>query len=99
MSLMTLFPKLQLDSVRTISIGDQARKMSEANLSRPFTPEIAGEFALFLRSLPSVLKAADLQQFCLELATIHADGNKIALMLGGHVIKTGLAPVLIDLMR
>src|SRR5205823_5868680 len=34
-----------------------------------------------------------------ELAAIHRAEKKIALLFGGHVIKTGLAPVVIDLMR
>jgi deoxyhypusine synthase len=99
MSPMTLFPKLQFDSIRTISIDDRPRKVSEENLARTFDPHASGEFSAFIDSLPEVLKASELKRFSLELASIYSRGGSIAVMIGGHVIKTGLAPILIDLMR
>ena len=96
---MTLFPKLTLDGVRTISIADRPRKVGEENFAHVFDSNVEGEFCAFVDSLPNVLKAADLRLFCDELAAIHNSEKKIALLFGGHVIKTGLAPVLIDLMR
>jgi hypothetical protein len=43
------------------------------------------------------LKARDLRTFCQSLADIRKSGKKVAVMFGGHVIKTGLAPIIIDL--
>src|SRR5258707_2382734 len=53
----------------------------------------------FLASLPSFLAAADLRNL---LAAIHSASKQRKLILwgiGGHVIKVGLGPILIDLMR
>src|SRR5258708_418663 len=96
---MTLFPKLSLAGVNTISIEDRPRKVGEENLAAPFYPSDKGEFSDLVKSLPDILKAHDLKQFCTDLAQIHSSKKKIALLFGGHVIKTGLAPVIIDLME
>jgi len=96
---MTLFPKPSLADVKTISIEDRPRKVGEENLASSFDPLSDGEFSQLVRSLPEVLKAHDLKQFCSELAQVHSTRKKIALLFGGHVVKTGLAPILIDLME
>jgi hypothetical protein len=56
-------------------------------------------FARFLSSLPDVLVAADFRR--VVAAIVHAARNKraVVVMLGGHVVKTGVAPLLIDLME
>lgn len=56
-------------------------------------------FTAFLDSLPDALVARDL----LRVADAAADAARrqrgVVVMLGGHVVKTGVAPLLIDLMR
>ncbi|HWF44230.1 MAG TPA: hypothetical protein VG537_06280 [Candidatus Kapabacteria bacterium] len=96
---MTLFSKIHLDQIRTISIADRPRKVSEHDFATVFDSARDGELSRFVDSLPHVLKAADLRNFCNDLAEIHRGGHSIALMFGGHVIKTGLSPIIIDLMR
>ncbi|HVD60213.1 MAG TPA: hypothetical protein VNC11_05015 [Gemmatimonadaceae bacterium] len=56
-------------------------------------------FARFVSSLPDVLVAADFRR--VVAAIVHATRNKraVVVMLGGHVVKTGVAPLLIDLME
>lgn len=96
---MTLFPKVRFDSIRTVSIADKPRRVSEDQFSSAFSPSEPGEFSAFFDSLPEVLKAADLRTFCNETAIRHLAGKSIMMLFGGHVIKTGLAPILIDLME
>ncbi|MDP4200160.1 MAG: hypothetical protein Q8922_14390 [Bacteroidota bacterium] len=96
---MTRFPKLTFTNIRTVSISDRPRKVSEENLATAFDPSATGEFARFIHSLPAVLKAGDLDHFTRELGAIHRNHKSIALMIGGHVIKTGLAPILVELMQ
>jgi hypothetical protein len=55
-------------------------------------------FRRFLSSLPDVLAARDLLQVIDAIA--HAAGRRgVVAMVGGHVVKTGVAPLLIELMR
>jgi len=56
-------------------------------------------FAAFVAALPDVLAARDFR--AVVDAIVHAARAKrgVVAMLGGHVVKTGLAPLVIDLMR
>jgi hypothetical protein len=53
----------------------------------------------WLDSLPHILAADSLRAVAGAMAEARARGRAIIWGLGGHVIKCGLAPVLIDLMR
>jgi len=56
-------------------------------------------FAAFLNALPDVLKAQDFDK--VVDAVVHAARKRkgVIVMLGGHVVKTGIGPILVDLMR
>ncbi len=55
-------------------------------------------FAAFLESLPDVLAARDFLALARNIA--NAAGKRgVVVMVGGHIVKTGLAPILIDFMR
>lgn len=95
---MTLFPKARFDAIKTVSIADRPRRVSEEQFASGFTPVVGGEFEAFLNSLPNVLKTADLRDFISEVTDRHVLGKSVMLLFGGHVIKTGLAPIVIDLM-
>lgn len=56
-------------------------------------------FTAFLRSLPDILVARDFRSVVSAIATAARRERTVLVMLGGHVVKTGLAPLLIDLMR
>lgn len=56
-------------------------------------------FRAFLASLPDILVARDFRRVVSAIASAAQRGRAVVAMLGGHVVKTGLAPVLIDLMR
>jgi hypothetical protein len=56
-------------------------------------------FASFLGALPDVLAARDLLRVVDAIAAATREGRGVVVMLGGHVVKTGLAPVLLDLVR
>jgi hypothetical protein len=56
-------------------------------------------FHAFLRALPDVLVARDFRAVVSAVAAAARRRRGVVIMLGGHVVKTGLAPVLIELMR
>ena len=62
-----------------------------------------GQFAKLgadlLDSLPDILKAADLKEFIGRCRVAIQRKKPIIVALGGHVIKCGLAPLLIELMK
>jgi hypothetical protein len=55
-------------------------------------------FAAFLRALPDVLVARDFRLVVQAIASAARRERGVVVMLGGHIVKTGLAPVLIELM-
>lgn len=71
--------------------------MSAAEFAHP--PGEDRSFRAFLDSLPDVLVARDFRAVIDALATAAQRKRGVVVMLGGHVVKTGLAPLLIDLMR
>ncbi len=52
----------------------------------------------FLDALPEILSAKDLKKLIQNLKEAKARGKAIIIGLGGHVIKCGLAPLIIELM-
>jgi hypothetical protein len=66
-----------------------------------FSRPPAGErsFDAFLRALPDVLVARDFLEIVTAIAGAARRNRGVVVMLGGHVVKTGLAPLLIDLMQ
>lgn len=65
-------------------------------------PEPAPEGATvaeFLASLPPVLAAENLRALVRHVARAHRGGHPVAIAMGGHVVKTGCSPVLLDLVR
>jgi len=69
--------------------------------ARDFAQPPAGDrsFHAFLRALPDVLVARDFRAVAGAVAAAARRKRGVVIMLGGHGVKTGLAPVLIELMR
>ena len=86
-----------LGGVRTYPIAGRKSKVSVRDFARPVGKNTS--VRKFLDSLPAILAGQDLREV---LSAIHrAKTLKRAMLwgIGGHVIKVGLGPLLIDLMR
>jgi hypothetical protein len=86
-----------LARVRTVPIAARPNKVRAEEFASP--PGADRSFAAFLRALPDVLVARDFLRVADAIATAARRKRGIIVMLGGHVVKTGLSPVLIDLMQ
>lgn len=86
-----------LDRVRTVPVGRRPNKVRAEEFSSP--PGADRSFAAFLGALPDVLVARDFRRVVDAVVGATRRERGVVVMLGGHVVKTGLAPVLIDLMR
>jgi hypothetical protein len=96
MSVYSIQP-LTLGSVRTYPLASRSSKVSVRDFAKPLAANTS--FTKFLDSLPDILAAGDLRRIL--TAIHHARRERAAILwgIGGHVIKVGLGPVLIDLMR
>ena len=71
--------------------------MSSGDFAQP--PGDDRTFGAFLRALPDVLVARDFRAVVGAIANAARRERGVVVMLGGHIVKTGLAPVLIELMK
>ena len=89
-----------LDRVRTVPVLTRPNKVSAAEFAVPPGEAPASRsFGAFLDSLPDILVARDFLSVVDAVVTARKRNRGVLLMLGGHVVKTGLASVLIDLVR
>lgn len=94
-----LFPyeEFDLSAVRTYPLAGRQSKARVENFARPVAP--GGTFKSWFDSLPASLGAEDLRRAVSAIAGARRRDGGILWGIGAHVIKTGLAPVLIDLME
>ena len=88
---------LSLDGVTTYPLAARKSKLHRGQLGRPHRR--GASFASFVSGLPQVLAADTLRELASAILRARARRRPIVWGLGAHVIKVGLAPVLIDLMR
>jgi hypothetical protein len=82
--------------VRTVPIARRPNKVRAEEFA--FPPGEDRSFSAFLGALPDVLAARDFLSLAHDIA--EAAGRRgVVVMVGGHIVKTGLAPILIDFMR
>jgi hypothetical protein len=86
-----------LARVRTVPIAGRPNKVRSEDFAA--APGDDRSFAAFLRALPDVLKARDLRQVIEAVVRAATRKRGVIVMLGGHVVKTGIGPILVDLMR
>ncbi len=85
-----------LSAVRTVPIARRPNKVRAEEFATP--PGEERSFGAFLRALPDVLVARDFMAVIDAVASA-AGQRGVVVMTGGHIVKTGLAPVLLDLMQ
>jgi hypothetical protein len=88
---------LQLGAVRTYPLASRKSKVNVADFAKP--PAANVSISKFMDSLPNFLAAQDLRQLLAAVQRARAGKKSILWGIGGHVIKVGLGPVLIDLIE
>jgi hypothetical protein len=87
---------LNIENIKTYSIQDRKSLVTIDNFAAPGKKNQS--FASFLDTLPSILAGNDLRNIIASIAKAAFNKKKVCFGMGGHVIKVGLNPVLIDLM-
>ena len=96
---MSIYPiqPITLGAVRTYPIASRKSKVSVRDFAKPSAASTS--LTKFLDSLPNILAAQDLRHLLSAIHTARKQNKAILWGIGGHVIKVGLGPVLIDLMK
>jgi hypothetical protein len=85
--------------VRRVPVTDRPNKVSSGDFASPPPVGPEASFGQFYESLPHVLAADSLRAVARAISSAVTGDREIVWMLGGHVVKTGLSVVLIDLME
>ena len=88
---------LTLGAVHTYPLASRKSKVSIRDFAKP--PGTNSSLTKFLDSLPDILAAEDLRNLLSAIHMARKQRKAILWGIGGHVIKVGLGPVLIDLMK
>ncbi|MBI2833298.1 MAG: deoxyhypusine synthase family protein [Acidobacteria bacterium] len=91
------YEEFDLSSVTTYPLKSRKSKSRADDFARVY--DKGSGVAGLIGSLPRMLAAADLTNVVRALLDVHARGGAIIWGLGAHVIKTGLSPVIVDLME
>jgi hypothetical protein len=91
------YEEFDLSDVRTYPLSSRASKARVGDFARPYVK--GSGVAGWLDALPSILAAGDFRAVVECLLDAKRRGGGIIWGFGAHVLKTGLSPVLIDLME
>jgi hypothetical protein len=88
---------LDLDRVNTYPLATRPSKVTTKDFARPIGED--STLSGFLNSLPDILAVRSLRELAARIRRAREIHKPIIWGIGGHVIKTGMSPVIIDLMR
>ena len=91
------FRPLTLDNVQTYPLASRPSKVSLEDFACPVQED--SSLKDFLASLPNILAVQNLKELAARMRRACDLRKPVIWGIGGHVIKTGLAPVMIDLMK
>jgi hypothetical protein len=91
------YEEFDLAGVRTYPLASRSSKANAADFATPY--KAGGSVAALVASLPDILAAADFKAVVTALLAARDGGHGVIWGLGAHVLKTGLSPVLVDLME
>jgi hypothetical protein len=88
---------LGLEGVSTYPLASRPSKVTVEDFARPFEEDAS--LRAFLDSLPNILAVQSIREIAARMRRARELGKPVVWGIGGHVVKTGLAPLINDLMR
>jgi hypothetical protein len=88
---------IDLSGLKTVSLAERGGKVKQGDFARPYAP--GSGIAAWLDTLPRILAGDTLRAVVDAIVAARARQKPVIWGMGGHVVKCGLAPVLIDLMH
>ncbi|MFH1189431.1 MAG: hypothetical protein V1682_01925 [Candidatus Omnitrophota bacterium] len=90
-------PRADLRKIRTIPLNIRKCKVSIDDFAK--TAKKGETFGRFYDSLPKILASVSLKSVVEAVVSAHKRNKMVIIMMGAHVIKCGLSPLIIDLMK
>jgi hypothetical protein len=91
------YEEFDLSDIRTYPLASRKSKAHSKDFAKPYAPG-SGVRAL-IESLPDILAASDFKAIVAAIRSACAGGRGVLWGIGAHVVKTGLSPILVDLME
>jgi hypothetical protein len=88
---------MDFSKIKTTSIKKRKSKVNKALFAFPL--KARAPFRAFFDSLPNLLKAKELKEIVGAVLAARRRGKPVMLLMGGHVIKCGLSPIVIELIE
>ena len=88
---------VDMSAVTTYPLQDRINKISVHDFAT--LPESEINLSPFLASLPKILKAPNFLSLVDDIVAAYENKKPVIVMMGGHVIKCGLSPLLIELVK
>jgi len=97
MSVYENFAPIDLEKINTYELASRPSKVTVEDFAKVVSAD--DSLKTFLEKLPDILAVRHLREIAIQTRRARQLNKPIVWGIGGHVVKTGLAPVLIDLMR
>ncbi|TKJ37266.1 hypothetical protein CEE37_14245 [candidate division LCP-89 bacterium B3_LCP] len=94
---MSRYPEIEIEKVKLYPIDQRHSKVKLDFLGEPV--KSGSSFKDWWDSLPKILAADDLKSVVNDIVAAKENKKPVIVMMGAHVIKVGLSPVIIDLME
>lgn len=95
---MSKFKQVDLKNISTISLKSRQSKVSLQSFAKVYNP-LNQSFADFIESFPDILIGKDLRLLSKEIIRAREKDKEVIFLLGAHVIKVGISPLIIDLLK
>jgi hypothetical protein len=95
---MSKYKQIDVTDVKTISIKGRKSKVTPKDFAKPLDA-LHASFTDFIDSLPCILIADELRDLVNDIVRAHKKNKPVILMMGAHVVKVGLSPLIVDLLN
>jgi hypothetical protein len=96
MSVYENLEPIDLSAVRTYELASRPSKVTVDDFATPIGEQ--DSLNEFLSKLPNILAVASMRELAIRVRRARDKGKPVIWGIGGHVVKTGLSPLMIDLM-
>jgi hypothetical protein len=97
MTIYKEFQPIDLEKINTYELAERPSKVTVDDFAAPI--DEGDSLKGFLKTFPNILAVRSLREVAVKIRRAKELNKPIVWGIGGHFVKTGLAPVLIDLMN
>jgi translation initiation factor 1 (eIF-1/SUI1) len=94
---MSNYKQIDLNKVKTYSIEKRKSKINISSFAKICKKGVS--FKKFFNNIPNILVGKDIKELVKLIIRARKKRKPVIFMMGAHVIKCGLSPIIIDLMK